>query len=61
MTGVLHDQLSAGDLWILDLLVVAASASFGLAAAQTRARDTDPDDSPTSRLGPRRPSSQVTS
>lgn len=49
MTGVLHDHLTAGELWVLDLLVVAASASFGLAAAQTRAHDNIPDDSAVSR------------
>lgn len=45
MTGVIRDHLTAGDLWVLDLLIVAASTAFGLAAAQTVTRDNDPDES----------------
>jgi hypothetical protein len=38
---VTPDRLSTADLWTLDLLIVLASALFGLAAAQTARRTPD--------------------
>ncbi|MGC4939283.1 hypothetical protein [Kribbella sp. DT2] len=43
---LIHDHLPAADLLVLDLLIVLASALFGLAAAQTAVRDGDPEQRP---------------